>query len=135
MPVVLSLVERGWQAAREATRALAPPGPRVAHLVKGRVDASVRRLLAAGDPALRLTGVPKPLFWIIAFLASLALRAMGRLAGVLVDNDRSLVRVQRWGWVGAGRVAQAQMGSAGPLVLAAGRLIDAGRWRDGLAGS
>jgi hypothetical protein len=93
--IILSLVERGWQAARECS--LQVPGDRalVIHLVKGRLSRAVRGMIEPHEH-IRLWSVPRRLFWPCAWILWMALRWRGRLAATLVDNDRSLGRVRAW---------------------------------------
>lgn len=93
--VTLSLVERGWQAARQQSLDLAADGVRVVHVTKGRLGRGVRTLIAP-QPGVRVVDVPYRLFWPVAWGLALVLRLRRRLAGVLVDNERSLRRVTRW---------------------------------------
>jgi hypothetical protein len=97
---VLSLVEKGWQQARERERQ-AEGEWRVLHLAKGRMAASVRALLRR-HCGVRLLGVPKPAFWPAVFALLIAGAALRRPRRLLVDNERALRRLARWalrlGW-------------------------------------
>lgn len=98
--IVLSLVEHGWQAARECSLALESYQVRVIHLVKGSLDHGVRQLITA-HPTIRIADVPRALFWPAVSGALVRWRLGGRLRLVLVDNDRSWQRLQRWArWLG-----------------------------------
>jgi len=93
--VVLSLVERGWQAAREYSLKADRSGVRVLHVVKGRVARPVRRLMASSAP-LHLLSVARVAFWPVAWSLSVWFSLCGTLQAVLVDNERSFHRVRRW---------------------------------------
>ena len=94
-PVILSLVERGWRAARTASGQL-PAEITVVHVVKGRVPRSVRALIALTHPVC-LVSSPRWLFWSVVWLAVLGWKATGRLRAVWVDNPRSYQRLIRFG--------------------------------------
>ena len=100
-PVVLSLVERGWQAAREHSLDVQREGGRVIHLVKGRLEPAVHAMIAP-QPRIRVVSVRRALFWPVAWAWCLGWLATARLQAVWVDNERSLRRVRRW--VGGSRV-------------------------------
>ena len=93
--VVLSLVERGWCAARKRSFELQREGIGTLHLVKGRLSAEVRSMVER-EPGIRLAGIPRQLFWPVAWALCVALAIQRRLRTVLVDNERSLRRVKRW---------------------------------------
>ena len=92
-PLVCSLVERGWQAAREYSLDAQRGEVEFLHIVRGRLDRSVRALVAP-RPNIRLLSIPKRWFWSAAW-SILAWGALtGRLRTVLVDNDRSFRRLR-----------------------------------------
>ena len=93
--MVLSLVERGWQAARERSLELQAQGVPVLHLVKGRLSRPVRELI---DPKPNgwIVSVPRSLFWPSVWVACLWLTAWRRLRTIWVDNERSFRRLARW---------------------------------------
>jgi hypothetical protein len=93
--VVLSLVERGWQAAREWSLHQRPPQTAVIHLIKGVLDKEVRTLIRP-VPHVKLVAMPRKVFWPVAFALFLWYTIPGRLQAVLVDNDRSRRRLGRW---------------------------------------
>ena len=93
--VILSLVEHGWQAARECSLALERHGVRVIHLVKGSLDHRVRQLITP-HATIRMMDMPRALFWPAVYGALVRWRLGGRLCLVLVDNDRSCQRLQPW---------------------------------------
>ncbi len=95
MPELLSLVERGWQGARECSLALAPRGIRVTHLVKGRLPADVRALI---QPVEGIAIADAPRWW---FRGSLWSRLIWgsltrRLRWILCDHERTLAAIQPW---------------------------------------
>ena len=62
MPELLSVVERGWQGARECSLILARQGIRVTHLVKGRLPSGVRALIQPVQ-GIVLRDAPPWRFW------------------------------------------------------------------------
>ncbi len=93
--VILSLVERGWQAARTYSLEHSGEHLRYLHIVKGRLPREVRGLIAP-SPHLRLISVSRHLFWPAVVLWCLWYRMTGTLCGMLVDNERSYRRLQGW---------------------------------------
>jgi hypothetical protein len=130
--LVLSLVERGWHAARECSLALHRDGIATLHLVKGRLPPEVSRLVSQ-KPGVGLSGVPYHLFWPAAYLVCRWWCQRGRLLAVLVDNDRSRRRVS--GWLGreAGRVVLVQDTDAGWQCARGGRSFPSASWREAFA--
>jgi hypothetical protein len=109
---VLCAVERGWRAAREISLALAGQGVGVTHLIKGRLPAGVRSIIAP-QPGARLVDLPRWRFWPALWAAVILARASGRLRWVLVDNDRTQARLQGWCrclGVRVGRVRELEQG-------------------------
>lgn len=97
--VVLSLVERGWQAAREWSLHQRPPQAAVVHLIKGVLDQEVRALIRP-VPHVKLLAVPRKMFWPAAFALFLWYAVRGRLQAALVDNERSRRRLGHWvAWI------------------------------------
>ena len=98
--VVLSLVERGWQAARTCSMEMASESLPCLHLVKGHLAHEVRGLIAP-IPHVRLVSVPRRIFWPLVALWCLRWHLTGMLRGLLVDNERSYRRLKRWAqWLG-----------------------------------
>ncbi len=93
--LVISLVERGWQAARECSLDLEPSGLVVVHLVKGRLTRSVRAMVAP-KAHIHLMDLPRNLFWLVAWPACIGMQVLGMLRIILVDNDRAYQRLERW---------------------------------------
>ncbi len=93
--VVISLVERGWQAAREHSLKLQGGCVESVHVIKGSVPADVLGMIAP-LPAIRLVSVARTWFWPLAIGWALWARWRGILCGVLVDNTRTQQRVVRW---------------------------------------
>lgn len=93
--IVLSLVERGWQTAREWSLRECPPRTRVVHVIKGTIQPEIRALIrpVAG---VEVMAVPRRAFWPLIFSLFLWQACRGRLQTVLVDNLRSHRRVGRW---------------------------------------
>ncbi len=92
-PIVCSLVERGWRAARECSLDPQQQDVRFLHLVKGRLPRPLRALIAP-RPNVRIISVPRQAFWAAAWVMLLGLRGCGRLQGVLVDNEKAWRRVE-----------------------------------------
>ena len=93
--MIVSLVERGWHAARVCSLDAQRQGVCVIHLIKGTVSADVLALVAP-RPHIHLISVARMWFWPAAWLLVSGLYASGRLRAVLVDNDRSLARAAGW---------------------------------------
>ena len=90
--LVCSLVERGWQAAREYSLDAQRGEFEFLHIVKGRLDRLVRALIAP-RPNIRLLSVSKRWFWPAAWSILAWGVLTGRLRTVLVDNDRAFRRL------------------------------------------
>lgn len=92
---MLSLVERGWSAARQCSLRLTAQGQPVIHLVKGRLDHSIRQLIVL-QPGERFVVLPRNLFRPVAWglIASCAIAR--RVRWVLVDNERTLAELSGW---------------------------------------
>ena len=93
--VVLSFVERGWQAARERSLMLQQEGITVVHLIKGMVSSEVLALVTL-SPMMRLVSVPRVWFWPRVLGWVMWGRWRRSLRGVLVDNTRTERRMARW---------------------------------------
>ena len=85
--VILSYVERGWTAARSRALAL-PQEVSVIHIVKGRLDPSVRALVSSTHPA-HLICAPRLMFWPVVWVSMAGGWMTGRLREVWVDNRKS----------------------------------------------
>ena len=94
-PLIISLVERGWQAAREHSLEVKHHEVMVIHLIKGRLSRDIRGLIAP-YPGIRLISLPRAIFWPAAWSLIAWAPVVGRLQAVLVDNERSDRRVHRW---------------------------------------
>ncbi|MBI3331170.1 MAG: hypothetical protein HYZ96_03555 [Candidatus Omnitrophica bacterium] len=101
-PMVLSLVERGWQAARERSLDVQRQGGCCVHLVKGALSPAVHAMISP-QPRVRVVSVRRALFWPTAWAWCVGWLATARLQEVWVDNERSFRRVRRW--VGGSRVS------------------------------
>lgn len=110
--VILSLVERGWQAARELSLDLQRDGFRSIHLIKGRLDRSVHSLIAP-QPHVQLVSWHRRVFWPATALLTLGWFMTGRLRAILVDNDRSYRRLRGWARVGHVHLALVRQGPQG----------------------
>ena len=94
-PLVLSLVERGWQAARECSLDLDRAGVQTIHYVKGHLSQDVCAMIAP-KPHIRVVDLPRRLFWWGMWPRLTAYAMTGAVRSVLVDNERSYRRLQRW---------------------------------------
>ena len=92
--MVLSLVERGWQATRACSFDAQEQGLRVVHVVKGRIG-DVRHVIAP-VPGIRMIDLPRHLFWPGVWLCCALGLLSGRLQALLVDNERSSRRLHWW---------------------------------------
>lgn len=88
----LSLVEKGWAAARWLSLDLARKGIRVRHLVRGSIPRPTREVLtpAAG---VTLEGVPLRIYRPVAWVELWAGQLTGTLGMVITDNAKTA------GWV------------------------------------
>lgn len=93
--LIISLVERGWQMARERSLELREQGVDVRHLIKGRVPPEVLSLVTP-HPTIRLMSVPRPWFWPWVFVQVMWARGRRVLQEIWVDNDRTQQRLSRW---------------------------------------
>ncbi len=93
--IVLSLVERGWSAARECSLDIQGRGVYVIHIVKGRLSRAVHALIARKSN-IHIISVPRTLFWPATWALFVGVCLTSRLRAMLVDNDRSYRRVGRW---------------------------------------
>ena len=91
--LVCSLVERGWQAAREYSLDAQRGEFEFLHIVKGRLDRLVRALIAP-RPNIRLLSISRRWFWPAAWSILAWGVLTGRLRAVLVDNERSFQRLK-----------------------------------------
>lgn len=90
---VLSLVERGWYGARICSLALAGRGVAVTHLIRGVLGPNVRGIIQP-HARIRLVEVPRPLYVVALWTSVLVGGALRRIRWVLVDNERTLHRLQ-----------------------------------------
>jgi len=126
--LILFLVERGWQAARELSLDLQQEGVVVVHLIKGRLDRSVRHLIMPKSH-IRLLSVDRRLFWPAAWGLLLWWGCIGRLRALLVDNDRSYRRFQRWAHVARLKLAMVRQGAHGYEVWVGAERVPEVSWR------
>lgn len=91
---VLSLVERGWCAARDVSLRLAGRGIGVEHLIKGKVG-PVKTFIAPHS-LIRLIDSPRQLFPWVMGCRLLWGRLTHRIGWVLCDNERTLARIEPW---------------------------------------
>lgn len=126
-PIMLSLVERGWQAARECSLDAQRQGVRTVHLIKGWVHPRVLALHRSSE-YVRMISVPRPLFWVAVGCALVWWGGSGVLRAVLVDHERSAARLHRWiGWLHA-HLMMVRMGDAGYELWAGEQRISPITW-------
>src|SRR5262245_17567211 len=94
-PYFLSLVERGWHHAREASLRLAEKGTGTLHVVKGTLPGEIQQIVRP-LPGIHLIGLPKTFFWPALWMLCAGGLLTRKLRGVMVDNDRSEKRVRSW---------------------------------------
>ena len=97
--VIVSLVERGWQGARECSLDPSLSDRDMVHVIKGLVPRPVIDMIVT-TPSTQLACAPKWLFWLLVWALLPGLWLTGRLQAVLVDNDRSYRRLRGWQWAG-----------------------------------
>ena len=96
-PYVLSLVERGWRAAREASLRTQSQ-LRWIHVIKGPLPTDVRALIAP-VPSIRIVCLPRAVYW-IAIWGFVAMMAAGRrLQTIVVDNGKAERRLSKVRWL------------------------------------
>ena len=127
-PMMLSLVERGWQAQRECSLEARRDGVRMIHLVKGWVDPAVRAL-SPPQPGIRLVSVARTLFWPLAWLMATGCWSSGRLRAILVDNERSQRRLRTWVQLARTPVWLARQGPEGYELWAGADRLGPAPWR------
>ena len=93
--IVLSLVERGWAAARACSLDAQRQGMCTVHLVKGRLSRAVHTMITP-TPHVHVVSVSRSVFWPAAWALCGWLALTGRLRSVWVDNERSMRRVRQW---------------------------------------
>ena len=120
----LSLVERGWPAARRLSIRLAQKNIATVHVVKGALPRNVIEMITP-YPGMRVTGMPKALFWPAVWLRAVAESARGRLAIVITDNERAQRRVAAWPGINPDTVVLAKPASAADELWIGGRLVSA----------
>ena len=89
---VISLVEKGWAGARQLTLRAAGQGRSIHHLVKGKLP---RELIAALTPCPGMTIRGFSVRWYRWVVWARLWVARGRLASVLVDNERAIAWVEK----------------------------------------
>jgi hypothetical protein len=130
----VSMVEKGWGAARRISIELTKQGIGVHHFIKGRMPRDLVAVLTP-YPGMRITGLPvrwyRPALWALLLWRKLT----GRRTVVLVDNERAA------GWVAWWRFSRTpvlvlERDDGRPIVRLAGqeadlaavrRLLDSGR--------
>ena len=125
--IVLSLVERGWQAARECSLDLQRQGICVTHLLKGHLSQSVRSLIEP-KPHVRIISVHRAFFWPTAWLICLGLTLTGKLKSLLVDNERSYHRFSWWAQGARLNLTMVRQGTEGYEFWVGPRRISRAAW-------
>lgn len=130
---VVSMVEKGWGAARRISIELTKQGIGVHHFVRGHLP---RELIAVLTPyaGMRITGLPvrwyRPALWALLLWRKLT----GRRTLVLVDNERAA------GWITGWRLSRTpvvvlERDDGRPIVRLAGQDADPAALRRLLDGS
>ena len=128
---ILSLVERGWQAAREVSLELPADHVRTLHIVKGRLSRPVKSLIAP-KPNVRVISLHPQLFW-PAVVWLIAVRSLGgRPRALLVDNDRSYRRLHRWARLAHMQLTIVRQGSGGYELWVGSQRMSQTEWRSAL---
>lgn len=92
---MLSLVERGWQGARECSLALNARQVPVMHVVKGWLSADLRAMIEP-HPHIRLVSAPRWAFRIWVWALVIWRTLQGRLQWILMDHERSQRELSWW---------------------------------------
>ena len=131
--IVLSLVERGWQAARECSLDARQQGIDFVHLIKGRLTRAVRALISP-RPNVQIVTIPRSLFWLWAWALLIGSSVSGRLRSVFVDNERSYRRLQGWTRVARVNLIIVRQGSGGYELWSGPQRLSPAAWREALEG-
>ena len=92
---MLSLVEHGWQGARQCSLALEGRQVRVTHVIKGWLRADLRAMIAP-HPHIRLVSAPRWAFYFVVWPLVIAKTLRGRLGWILMDHERSRAELAWW---------------------------------------
>lgn len=92
---MLSLVERGWQGARQCSLALEARHVPVTHVVKGRLSADVRAMIEP-HPHIRVVSAPRAAFRLWIWPVVIWRTLQGRLRWILMDHERSHRELSWW---------------------------------------
>ena len=84
-------------------------------------------------PRIQLACVPKRLFWLFVWSLLPGLWLLGRLRGLLVDNDRSHGRLRAWQWLGI-HVAKVLPGPDGYELWDGPRAMSRPAWHEMVTG-
>lgn len=90
----VSLVEKGWAAARQASIALAKSGIPVRHWVKGKLSRNLLDVLTP-YPGIKITGVAPWIYRVVTGMVLAASLCRGKRLKILVDNERTRQWVSR----------------------------------------
>ena len=129
--IILSLVERGWQAARECSLDLHGKGICVVHMIKGSVSPQVLALMVPKSH-IHFVSVSRTLFWPAALGMFGWFVASGTLRAVLVDNERSRRRLSRWVRVARVQLLLVRQGQGGYEMIAADQRVMPSTWHETL---
>ncbi len=131
--IVLSLIERGWQAARECSLDTRQQGIDFVHLIKGRLNRAIRALIAP-RPNVQIVIIPRSLFWPWAWALLIGSSVGGRLRSVLVDNERSYRRLHGWSRMACVNLIIVRQGSGGYELWSGPQRLSPAAWREALEG-
>lgn len=91
---VLSLVEKGWSAARQATIPMTQRGARVTHLVRGRLPRALLRVITPYD-GMTIRGIDRRWYRVIVWILLAFHQWVQPGSLVLVDNQPAVEWVRR----------------------------------------
>ena len=130
-PLVISLVERGWQAARECSLDTQDHGGETLHMIKGYLHRDVQAMIAPKSK-IHLLSLPKKLFWLGVWPLLVGYALMGRVRSLLVDNEQAYRRVRPWTRANGVNLVRIQLGAQGYEFLVEGRPISRAQWYQGV---
>lgn len=113
---VLSLVEKGWSAARQATIPMTQRGARVTHLVRGRLPRALLRVITPYG-GMTIRGIDRRWYRVIVWIILVFHQWVQPGSLVLVDNQPAAEWVRRMCPGFAGRMLLVQETPSGAAAL------------------
>jgi hypothetical protein len=92
---MLSLVEHGWQGARQCSLALKSRHVSVTHVVKGWLERDLRAMIEP-HPHIRVVSAPRWAFRLWVWPRVIVGTLQGRLRWILMDHERSHRELAWW---------------------------------------